>query len=172
MGHKGWHGRGYLPHYDGYEIVQHVVFRLHDAQPPGAEERGDALLDKGYGSSLLRDPKCARIVAESLLFHDGERYALQAWCVMPNHVHVLTATNADHELGAIVQAWKSFTARRINALLDRTGSVWAADYFDRFMRDEGHYLTTKAYIEHNPVKAGLCDRPQDWAFSSAGWRGE
>ncbi|HYD88711.1 MAG TPA: transposase [Vitreimonas sp.] len=50
---------------------------------------------------------------------------------MPNHIHALIATNAKFELGRIVQAWKSLTRRRINALLSRTGALWAKDYFDR-----------------------------------------
>jgi REP element-mobilizing transposase RayT len=170
MGRKGWHRRGYLPHLDSHEIVQHVVFRLHDALPADEPRGGDDVLDQGLGSAVLRDERCARAVADALRHYDSERYALQAWCVMPNHVHVLVATNEAYELGAIVQAWKSFTARRINALLARRGTVWAPDYFDRFMRDQRHWDTTKTYIEMNPVKAGLCARPQDWPFGSAGWK--
>ena len=170
MGRKGWHGRGYLPHLDGYGIVQHVVFRLHDALPADAVETGDDALDRGFGSALLRDG-AARIVAEALLHDDGQRYTMRAWCVMPNHVHVLAATNAEHELGTIVQTWKSITARRINALLGRQGRLWGADYFDRYMRDHEHYLATFAYVVKNPVKAGLCAKPEDWPWSSAGWRG-
>jgi len=171
MGRKGWHGRGYLPHLDGYGIMQHVVFRLHDAVPSESTQSGDDVLDQGHGSAVLRDPTCARIVADALRFYDPERYGLHAWCVMPNHVHILLATNEAHEPGAIVQAWKSFTARKINALLGRSGQLWATDYFDRFMRDETHYQTTKLYIEMNPVKAGLCAAPEDWPFGSAGWKG-
>jgi REP element-mobilizing transposase RayT len=168
MGTQGWHARGYLPHYDGYEISQHVVFRLIDSIPPN-ERQGDDVLDRGLGAVLLRDPHCARIVAEALLHGDGQRYALQAWCVMPNHVHALIATNAETELGQIVHAWKRFTTRRINRLLGRTGPVWAKDYFDRFIRNDQHFETTQSYIERNPVAAGLCDAPEDWPFSSAGW---
>ena len=167
MGRKGWHRRGYLPHLDGYDIVQHVVFRLQDSLPADAENSRDEVLDRGHGEAVLQDVRCAQIVAETLRHYHGERYELLAWCVMPNHVHVLLATNADHQLGAIVQAWKSFTARQINAQLGTQGRVWAADYFDRFMRDEIHYQATKAYIEANPVKAGLCANPEDWVFSSA-----
>ena len=150
MGRKGWRGRGYLPHLDGYEIVQHVVFRLRDSLPAHVLDGGDDVLDRGFGSAVLNDSRCARIVAEALLHYDPDRYALQAWCVMLNHVHAMLVTNEAHELGAIVQAWKSFTARRINAVIGSSGRLWAADYFDRFMRDERHYATTKAYIEANP----------------------
>jgi REP element-mobilizing transposase RayT len=168
MGTKGWHDRGYLPHYDGNEISQHVVFRLFDSVPPN-EREGDDVLDRHSGAAFMRDPRCARIVAEALLRGDGQRYALQAWCVMPNHVHALITTNAKVELGQIVHSWKRFTTRRINELLERTGPVWAKDYFDRYTRNDRHFETTKSYIENNPVVAGLCDTPADWPFSSAGW---
>lgn len=171
MGTKGWHARGYLPHYDGYDISQHVVFRLFDSVPPN-EREGDDVLDRHLGSALMRDPSCARIVAEALLHGDGQRYALLAWCVMPNHVHALIATNAEIELGQVVHAWKRFTTRRINQLLERAEPVWAKDYFDRYIRNDEHFETTKSYIERNPVVAGLCDIPKAWPFSSAGWREE
>ena len=168
MGQKGGHSRGYLPHFDGWEINQHVVFRLYDSVPPN-EQEGDDVLDRHLGCCFMRDPHCARLVAEALL-HDNDRYALQAWCVMPNHVHVLIATSAKSELGQIVHFWKSVTRRRINKLLNRTGPVWAKDYFDRFIRNQRHFDTNKHYIEMNPVVAGLCDAPEDWLFSSAGWK--
>jgi REP element-mobilizing transposase RayT len=168
MGRKGWHERGYLPHFDSHGIAQHVVFRVFDAIPPG-EQDGDDVLDRHHGTAFMRDPRCARLVAEALVSGDGEHYALKAWCVMPNHVHALVGTNAQSELGQIVHVWKSVTRRRINHLLARTGPVWAKDYFDRFIRDEKHFNSNKRYIEMNPVAAGLCDRPEAWQFSSAGW---
>ncbi|MCX7358007.1 MAG: transposase [Alphaproteobacteria bacterium] len=170
MGTKGWHRRGYIPHYDGYDLSQHVVFRLADSVPPN-EREGDDVLDRHLGSSFMRDPACARIVVEALTHGNGQRYALHAWCVMPNHVHVLLATNADVELGQIVHAWKRFTTRKINQALDRTGVVWARDYFDRYLRDDKQFASAKSYIENNPVAAGLCDTADAWPFSSAGISG-
>jgi len=168
MGRKGWHERGYLPHFDGYDVSQHVVFRLHDAVPPGSIE-GDDILDQGLGCALLGDAICAEIVARSLLFHDNQRYVLAAWCVMPNHVHVLLTTKQEFELGAVIRTWKQFSANQINKALGRSGGLWAADYFDRYMRDQTQFETAARYIEMNPVSAGLCSRPADWRFSSAGW---
>ena len=92
---------------------------------------------------------------------------LDQFIIMPNHVHVLIATNAQFELGRIVRSWKAYSAAKINALLGRRGRLWAADYFDRYVRDQAHFETTKRYIEMNPVAAGLCDAPKDWRFGSA-----
>jgi hypothetical protein len=70
-------------------------------------------------------------------------------------------------LAAVVKSWKSFSARVINRALDRSGPLWAADYFDRYVRSDEQAVTTIAYIENNPVKAGLCVSPADWPWSSA-----
>jgi len=52
-------------------------------------------------------------------------------------------------------------------MLGRRGRFWQEDYRDRYIRDEEHFLGVRAYIEENPVKAGLCTRAAEWPFSSA-----
>ena len=89
---------------------------------------------------------------------------------MPNHVHVVIEPDPLHGLGAIVQSWKSFTAKKANAILGRTGAFWRKDYFDRFMRNEEHYARTVDDVENNPVTAGLCQAPEAWPWSSAATR--
>jgi hypothetical protein len=85
-------------------------------------------------------------------------------------VHVLVEPIGERSLGEIVKSWKTFSAVQINRALSRTGPLWAADYFDRFMRDDGQLSTTVAYIEDNPVRAGLTDRASNWVYSSAALR--
>ncbi|WP_395646632.1 REP-associated tyrosine transposase [Terricaulis sp.] len=104
---------------------------------------------------------------ERAAHHDRQRYTLQAWCIMPNHVHVLLATQKTVELGSIVRLWKAYSAAQINKLLGRKGRLWAKDYFDRYIRDQRQFDFAKHYIEMNPVAAGLCDSPEAWPFSSA-----
>ncbi|WP_339932037.1 transposase [uncultured Brevundimonas sp.] len=178
--HKGWHQRRYLPHLDAAAVVQHVTFRLHGTLPAsvirrlkadtgGADYQAavDEQLDSGAGPRWLAIPDCAAIVADALRQFDGERYDLLAWCVMPNHVHVLIRQREGWPLGAVVKSWKAYTARMINRRLDRSGPFWAADYFDRYTRNEAQLIGTIRYIEANPVKARLCRQPEDWPFSSA-----
>ena len=108
---------------------------------------------------------------ETLEKHDPERYRLIAWCIMPNHVHVLIAPRTS--LFKIVQSWKSYTGRwamRKNAELGLGvpgKAFWMREYWDRFIRDERHFQQVVDYIHCNPVKAGLCREPQDWPWSSA-----
>ncbi len=173
---KGWHSRGYLPHFDSPETIQFVTFRLADSLPRAVVEalghREDEIhriereLDDCLGACWPRQPEIAALVQEALLHFDGERYRLLAWCLMPNHVHVVIEMLDGHSLSDIVRSWKSFTARLANSKLGRRGPFWHADYFDRFMRNEVHLAQTIEYVENNPVKAGLAQLPAEWEWSS------
>ncbi len=129
----------------------------------------EALLDGSHGSCLLRRPECAHLVEEILLAQDDRSYQLIAWAIMPNHVHVLIATKAGIRLADIVKQWKGASAHAINQVTGRSGRLWQREYWDRFIRDEAHFLRTQAYIEGNPVQAGLVETPEAWRWSSA-WR--
>ena len=70
-------------------------------------------------------------------------------------MHTLFVQNPEWPLEKLIRSWKGFTARRINALLDRSGSLWQRDYFDRLVRDEKHFANCIRYIRRNPAKANL-----------------
>jgi len=112
----------------------------------------------------------AELVQTAILHFDGERYRILAWCIMPNHVHVVVEPFDGQRLGAILHSWKSFTANKANLLVRRTGTFWHDDYFDRYMRDEDHLTRTIHYVEQNPVRAGLVDTAGNWLWSSARFR--
>ncbi|MDE0274220.1 MAG: transposase [Gammaproteobacteria bacterium] len=178
--------RTHLPHFEAGEVPQHISFRLADSLPemilarwrselvslPEAKrtaemrERVEAALDRGYGTCWLRRPQVAALVQEALLHFEHTRYVLHAWVIMPNHVHALMTALGGRHLSAILHSWKSFTAKSANRHLGRKGEFWQADYFDRVMRDEAHFAATVDYIHWNPVKAGLCAKPEDWPWSS------
>ena len=128
------------------------VERQYHERFSGAIERW---LDAGHGSCILRRRDCAEIVAEGVRHFDGERLAIISSAVMPNHVHALFVQNVNWPLETLLRSWKSFTSRKINALLDRDGSLWQRDYFDRLVRDEKHFANCVRYIRKNPAKARL-----------------
>jgi putative transposase len=86
--HAGWRSRGYLPHLDAPDLIQHIVFRLADSLPARLREEivktpradrlkvANRLLDQGHGSRDLARPQIARLMQQSLLPFDCERYAL------------------------------------------------------------------------------------------------
>jgi putative transposase len=159
--HRGWTSRGYLPHCDGGGLVQHIVFSTIG--------RGEGIASH-FGAHFLSNQGNAQCVQEALLHFDGERYRLLAWCVMPNHVHVVAEQIEGWPLAGVVHAWKSFTAKHINRALARSGAVWMREYFDRFMRDDEHFNATIGYVERNPVARGWVAMPEDWPWSSAAHR--
>jgi len=128
------------------------VEREYHERFSGAIERW---LDAGHGSCILRRQDCAAVVAEALRHFDGARIAQIAWLVMPNHVHAAFVLNSAWLLENIILSWKGFTARRINALIGRTGGVWQRDYFDRLVRNGKHLANCIRYIRRNPQKARL-----------------
>jgi REP element-mobilizing transposase RayT len=186
----GWHSRGYLPHFDGGEIPEFITFRLGDSMPQelldrwredlsseqnvdvdaALRKRIELFLDQGYGESYLRYPRVGEAVQNSFLFFDRKRYRLTAWVVMPNHAHMLLTPSAGHELSDILHSLKSYTANEANKILRRKGQFWQPESFDRWIRDADHFAKVIAYIENNPVKARLCEKPEDWPFSSAWFR--
>ena len=132
--------------------------------------RVEAYLDHVHGDCYLRDRRVAEMVQNALLFHDRTKYRLVAWVVMPNHAHMLCTPCAEHSLASIMHSIKSFSSTEANKLLDRSGRFWQKEYFDRYIRNATQFARTVAYIENNPVKANLCDRPEDWPFSIARFR--
>jgi REP element-mobilizing transposase RayT len=182
-----WRSRGYLPHFDDNNTCQSVCFFLDTAAPRALlerwrfekdylkpdlrhwefERRLEAELAHSSGEAVLHDPRLAALVKNALLFFDEQRYRLHAWVVMPNHVHVLFEEMQGHTMSEILHSWKSFTAKACNRVLRRTGRFWYPEWYDRYVRNADHYTHIVNYIEMNPVAAGLCERPEDWPWSSA-----
>jgi hypothetical protein len=59
------------------------------------------------------------------------------------------------------------TAREINELLNRSGRLWQDGFYDHRCREDEDLNEPLQYIEYNPVRAGLVDRPELWPYSSA-----
>jgi REP element-mobilizing transposase RayT len=130
----------------------------------------DRYLDSSrHGPLHLKKRTAAHLVESAILFGSVERYALYAWCVMANHVHVLVTPR--WQLRKITQGIKGYTARQINALDGQRGrTFWQDESFDHWARDEDELMRIIEYIENNPVAAGLCRQPDDWRWSSARYR--
>ena len=122
-----------LPHWRMGGAVYFVTWRLHPSQP-----------------DLL--PAERDLIVSALLHFNAERYLLHAYVVMNDHVHVLVQPNGAYSLQSILQSWKSFTARIMQKVHGRHGSVWQREYMDRIMRDEEEFWEKANYILNNPLK--------------------
>ena len=183
------HYRKYLMHIEN-KTIQMITFRLADSLPREVIERWkiyadnfadknkkseeyhkllvmiDKYEDAGLGECLLKNDAIAEIMKQTLLYNDKKMYELICWCIMPNHVHVLIKMLPDYSLSDILFAWRSFSAHTINKRLHRKGQVWMSEYFDRYIRNQEHFLKAYNYILNNPVKAGLATEPTLWRWSS------
>jgi len=112
-------------------------------------------LDAGAGDCILQDPALRKIVDDALHHFDGDRYELIASAVMPNHVHVIVRLHPGEDLSKILHSWKSFSAKEINKVTGKSGSVWQDESFDRVVRSQAHLETLVCYVEENPSKAKL-----------------
>ncbi|XZE55508.1 transposase [Planctomycetaceae bacterium SH139] len=146
----------------------------------------DELLDHASPVNHLKDDRLARIVFNAFLHFADERYRLFAFVVMPSHHHWLFLPTqawcdqlaASRQPGqpivspreSISHSIQSYTANLCNRTLQKTGPFWQRESFDHFARDEAELLRICHYIENNPVKAGLCNTPGDYRWSSAAYR--
>jgi len=167
---------------------------LRCRQPPATAEEWDNVenrfscrlddhLDAGRGECRLGVSRVADCIVRALRHFDGDRYRLHAWCVMPNHVHVVFSIRAAwgasrmggealssdaSPLSTVLHAWKSFTSKEVNAILGRTGVLWQREYYDRVIRTERELARCVEYTLRNPVKAGLCGGGKAWPGSGLG----
>lgn len=113
------------------------------------------LLDAGTGECYLRREDASLLVANALSHFHGDRYELDAWVVMPNHVHALVCPLGEHSLDQVLHSWKSYTAHAINKLLFLSGQFWQHESYDHIVRSEEQLEHFRRYIQNNPIKAKL-----------------
>ena len=112
-------------------------------------------LDEGHGRCLLRQLKFRKIVEQALRHFHDDRYLLDGFVIMPNHVHILALPLANWSLSDITGSWKKFAARQINATLGERGNLWQPESYDHIVRDVEQLNHYRRYIAENPNKARL-----------------
>ena len=142
---------------------------------------GEQWLDERPATRWLEDERCGEIVEAAILHHAETSCELHAYVVMPSHMHLVFTVRPGSSLPskaprpvrqlpgrvAIMRSIKSYSSRMCNRVLGVPSPFWQAESYDRIVRDEMEFERCITYVEWNPVKAGLCQRPEDWRFSSA-----
>ena len=145
--------------------------------------RFDETLDNATsGPCWLKDGRIVKLVADAIRLHDKKEYDLLAYCIMPNHVHLVftvrhdfitsmrakaraTSTTSRYIVTDILRLIKGATAGEVNKILNRTGTFWQHESYDRVVRDEKELNRIIWYTINNPVKAGLVKNAEDWKWS-------
>jgi REP element-mobilizing transposase RayT len=159
-------------------------------------EKFDALLNEvGSGPRWLSEPAVADITAGAIHHRDRKVYDLLAYCIMPNHVHlvlsnvgrvadpteerendkrVLRIDNPEpsgrdgvpsYVLTDVIGSLKKYTALRANRILGRNGTFWQNESYDHVIRDDEKYERTILYVIYNPVKASLVQSWEQWPWT-------
>lgn len=171
-----------LPHWIPAHSTLFVTWRLGGSSPPIQPESFTAqntgripfaqqdewLARTSSGPFWLRDPRVAGMLEETLHYGEAVRriYVLHAWVIMPNHVHVILEPGL--ELPRVMHWLKGRTGRRANRILGRTGlPFWQDESYDHWIRSIAELRDLVAYVEQNPVPAGLVGGKEQWPWSSA-----
>ena len=93
----------------------------------------------------------------------SHRHRVYGYVVMPEHVHLLLSEPQRDTLADALKLLKQGVSRR---LIGSAEHFWQKRYYDLNIRDHAQFVEKLRYIHRNPVKAGLCERPEDWPWSS------
>lgn len=104
----------------------------------------------------------------SLLRRHARQYsvAISAYCLMPNHIHLIATPSPHGSLSSFMQRLQSDYSRWINLKLDRGGHTWQSRYYAAAL-DERHFWAAMVYVEQNPLRATLVKTAEQWHWSSA-----
>ncbi len=155
-----------LPHIDLIDNYQFVTFRTKDSidnyikrlneqtiSNKSKQQQIDEYLDASSKGCYLNNA-VIKILREFFITQKNN-YDLAAFCIMPNHIHILFKQTKD--LAQTVKHLKGASSALVNKTLSNTGSLWAKGYYDKVIRDNKHFIKTYEYIKHNPIKANLAD---------------
>ena len=158
-----------LPHIDSQEYYQFITFRTQDSIDAYVSkiQENSNMIDKikqyKIDQYLDNSKKGAYLFGENItilkeILTIGEKmnmYEIDAFSIMPNHVHILIKQK--DKLTKIMRFIKSKSAIKINKRLSKSGKFWSRSYFDKLIRDEKHYNQVYEYILNNHIRVGLKD---------------
>ena len=115
--------------------------------------------------SLFRNERWASLLVDTLYHYLGAAYLLHEFVIMPDHFHILITPKMSLEKS--VQFIKGGFSYRARKELGSNMEVWQKGFSDHRIRDAGDYLRHVAYIRENPVRKQLCERAEEFEYSSA-----
>jgi len=93
---------------------------------------------------------------------------LHAYCLMPNHVHLLITAAATDGCARLMQRLAQLHTQYMNRTYGRSGSLWEGRFRSCLVQAEDYLIACYRYIDSNPVRAALCAAPGEYAWSSYG----
>jgi len=120
---------------------------------------------------LARDEVTEILIEEWRAAHERHGWAVGRYVIMPDHVHFFCRPELDAtKLSEFIGAWKSWTSRKIHALVEPRSAtaataLWQREFFDHVLRSDESYREKWNYVFDNPVRAGLVSTTQEWKYA-------
>jgi putative transposase len=99
-------------------------------------------------------------------FFHPDKVEIIAYCLMPNHYHLLVCLKTDDFGPKVMQPFTVSYTKAVNKQNERVGPLFQGPFHAKLVEEDGHLLQLSRYIHLNPVRAHFVDKPQDWVFSS------
>jgi putative transposase len=133
-----------------------------------ADEGFYHLLNRGNGQQQVFQKAGDYQAFLQLLAQTQQEFNLElfAYCLMPNHFHLLVKVQKSQDLSRGMQWFMTTHVRRYHRHYRSSGHLWQGRYKSFAIEDDDHFLTVARYIEGNPVRAGLVGTALDWEWSS------
>jgi putative transposase len=115
--------------------------------------------------ALFRNERWAGLLIDTLYHYRGSAYLLHEFVVMPDHIHLLITPTASLEKA--VQFIKGGFSHRAKKELGSNMEIWQKGFQDQRIRNAVDYDAHRNYIRQNPVRKSLCERAEEYLYSSA-----
>jgi putative transposase len=123
------------------------------------------------GASLLQTERMANLFIDVLrTYVIAKKFRLHDFVVMPNHFHLQLTLNDRKTIEKAVGLVKGKFSYRAKKELGCRFEIWQSGFSDERVWDRESFLRHRSYIDNNPVKAGLADKPEDYSYGSAYFR--
>jgi putative transposase len=128
------------------------------------------VFNRGNARGQLFEHERAYEAFERVITESVDRIAIRilAYCIMPNHWHMVLWPTREGELGQFVQRLTTTHVRRWHLYRQSvgTGHLYQGTFKSFPIQDDDHFLTVCRHVEQNPLRAGLVSRAEDWRWSS------
>jgi putative transposase len=111
-----------------------------------------------------------KYISNLLRYKELCKFKIYAFALLPNHLHMLIQPKSPIELSSLMRSLSISYSVWHNRRYDCVGHVWQDRFKSRIINDDNDFIACMLYIEMNPVRAGLTDRPQEYKWSSCSER--
>ena len=143
MSSGNWPNRKHLDHDVPYWVADGALFFI----TVNCAERGRA--------QLTTQETATGLLEAARFYHDRRKWHVTLFLLMPDHWHAMLVFPREMAMADVLRDWKRYTSRQF-------GVAWQDGFFDHRLRDGQEEQANHHYIRHNPVRKGLCGRPEDW----------